>query len=177
VSRKNKHLHEVVIRHVANNGHKAMAQAGHLLLSCSIGPAGIRKMKREGDGTTPAGIWPARYVLYRSDRVRRPETGLPVQIISANDGWCDDPASGSYNRPVSLPSSYSHERLWREDHVYDVVLVIGHNDDPPVRGRGSAVFVHVRRPDCGPTHGCVAFEMNDLLYLLSLMDRSTRVVI
>lgn len=118
-----------------------------------------------------------RYVLYRPDRMQRPRTGLPVHAMSPRDGWCDDPASAHYNRPVTLPFEFSHERLWRDDHLYDLVLVMGHNDDPPVRGRGSAVFIHLRGCDDGPTHGCIAFARSDLLNLLAIIDRHTTVVI
>jgi L,D-peptidoglycan transpeptidase YkuD (ErfK/YbiS/YcfS/YnhG family) len=134
-------------------------------------------MKREGDGATPSGVWPLRHVLYRPDRVLRPRTALPVHAISPGDGWCDDPTSRDYNKQVGLPCRFGHERLWRDDHLYDLVLVMGHNDDPPVRGRGSAVFIHLRAADQGPTHGCIAFTKSDLLFLLGLMDRHTRIVI
>jgi L,D-peptidoglycan transpeptidase YkuD (ErfK/YbiS/YcfS/YnhG family) len=167
----------VVIRHAAFNAHRAVAQVGHLSLNCSIGPAGIRTLKREGDGATPAGVWPLRHVLYRPDRMLRPRTALPVHAISPDDGWCDDPRSAQYNKPVRLPCRFSHERLWRDDHLYDLILVMGHNDDPPVRGRGSAVFIHLRAADGGPTQGCIAFAKRDLLYLLSLVDQHTTVLI
>lgn len=134
-------------------------------------------MKREGDGATPSGVWPLRRVLYRPDRVLRPRTALPVHAISEQDGWCDDPLSRDYNRQVGLPYRYSHERLWREDHLYDLVLVMGHNDDPAVRGRGSAVFIHLRATDDGPTQGCISFAKPDLLHLLSRVDQRTTVVI
>jgi L,D-peptidoglycan transpeptidase YkuD (ErfK/YbiS/YcfS/YnhG family) len=93
---------------------------------------------------------------------------LPTAPIAADDGWCDDPADPAYNRPVRLPYAGRHERLWRDDRLYDLVLVIGHNDDPVVAGAGSAVFVHVARPDWAPTAGCVALALPDLLTLLTV---------
>jgi L,D-peptidoglycan transpeptidase YkuD (ErfK/YbiS/YcfS/YnhG family) len=134
---------------------------------CALGPAGVRQDKREGDGATPAGRFPFRRVLYRADRLARPKTALPCAAIARQDGWCDDPAIPAYNRPVTLPVAASHERLWREDGIYDVIVVIGHNDDPVLPGRGSAVFLHVAHDDFRPTAGCVALARDDLLQLLS----------
>ena len=131
--------------------------------------------KREGDGATPAGVHPLRQVLYRQDRVSRPATGLPARPIRMHDGWCDDPRDPSYNRPVSLPHASSAERLWRDDHVYDVVVVIGYNDRPPSPGLGSAIFLHVARDRFAPTAGCVALAMDDLLAVLRDCDRDTEI--
>ncbi len=133
---------------------------------CAIGPAGVSADKREGDGATPVGGFALRRVLYRPDRLARPETGLPVAALRPEDGWCDDPDDAAYNRPVRLPYAASHERLWRDDGIYDVIVVLGYNDEPPVAGRGSAVFLHVARPDYGPTAGCVALALADLLTVL-----------
>lgn len=123
--------------------------------------------KTEGDGGTPVGMFPLRRVLYRPDRLDAPATGLPVEAIKPDQGWCDDPAHPDYNRPVSLPFAASHEKLWRDDGVYDVIVILGHNDDPPVPGKGSAIFMHVARPDYGPTEGCVALALEDLLDVLA----------
>ncbi len=135
---------------------------------CALGRAGINYVnaKREGDGSTPCGRFPLRRVLYRADRIQRPMTGLPVQALTPADGWSDDPADPLYNRPVTLPHPYSHEALWRDDGLYDIIVVIGHNDDPVVLGHGSAVFIHVATPDYAPTEGCVALAAADLLELI-----------
>ncbi|HEY0836451.1 MAG TPA: L,D-transpeptidase family protein, partial [Azospirillum sp.] len=121
---------------------------------------------REGDGATPVGVWALRRVLWRPDRLARPDTALPTRPIAPDDGWCDDPADPAYNRPVTRPYPAGHESLWRDDSVYDIIVVLGHNDDPVVPGLGSAVFLHVARPDWEPTAGCVALELADLLRLL-----------
>lgn len=134
---------------------------------CALGPAGIRRDKREGDGATPAGRFAFRRVMYRADRLAAPASGLPMEPLTPTDGWCDDPADAAYNRPVRLPQPGRHERLWRTDGVYDVIVVIGHNDAPPRPGHGSAVFLHVARPDYGPTEGCVALALADLLAVLA----------
>ncbi|MGQ9366317.1 L,D-transpeptidase family protein [Azospirillum sp. ST 5-10] len=133
---------------------------------CTLGRGGVRRDKREGDGATPAGRFPLRRVLWRADRLPRPETGLPTAAIAPADGWCDDPGDPAYNRPVTLPYPGRHERMWRDDHVYDLVVVLGHNDDPVVPGRGSAVFMHLVHPGGTPTAGCVALAGDALLALL-----------
>lgn len=144
--------------------------------SCALGRSGFRADKREGDGATPIGNFVLRRVLYRPDRlVKAPRTGLPVAPLAPEDGWCDDPAHPDYNRPVTLPHPASCERLWREDGVYDVIVVLGHNDDPPVPGSGSAIFMHVARPDYSPTEGCVALALPDLLELLGACMPADRI--
>ncbi len=141
---------------------------------CALGWGGIRADKREGDGATPGGSHVLRRVLYRADRLARPPTDLPVEAIDENDGWCDDGDDPAYNRPVRLPYPGRHERLWRDDGVYDVVVVLGYNDDPPVTGRGSAIFLHVARPGFEATAGCVALALPDLLELLRHCDAKAR---
>ena len=138
---------------------------------CALGRGGIRADKREGDGATPAGLFPLRGVLYRADRMARPKTRLPVRMIGPRDEWCDDPASEHYNRGVRLPFAASHERLWRGDHLYDLVVILGHNDAPPKPGMGSAIFIHVATAHYAPTAGCIALRRRDLLRLLRDCDR------
>ena len=123
--------------------------------------------KREGDKASPIGVWPIRRVFYRPDRGGAPKTALPLVAMSPDDGWCDDPHDAAYNRPVKLPRATSAERMWRDDGLYDLVLVLGHNDDPPVAGMGSAIFLHLARPDYAPTEGCVALARPDLEELLA----------
>jgi L,D-peptidoglycan transpeptidase YkuD (ErfK/YbiS/YcfS/YnhG family) len=133
---------------------------------CALGLNGVREDKREGDGATPAGCFPLREVYVRADRLAAPSTGLPASPISPDLGWCDDPADAAYNRPVRLPYAARHERLWRDDEVYDLLIVIGYNDNPVEPGRGSAIFLHVARPDFAPTEGCIAMRLADLSDLL-----------
>jgi len=143
------------------------AHWGEHVWRCAIGPAGASSNKREGDGATPVGRFPLRRLLYRPDRLERPATALPTAPLSPLDGWCDDPADALYNRLVRLPYPARHERLWREDRLYDLLVVVGHNDDPVVPGAGSAVFLHVAGPDYSPTGGCVALATGDLLAFLA----------
>jgi len=144
---------------------------------CALGRGGISVVKREGDGVTPAGRFPLRRLLYRADRLPAPRCALPAAAIQSHDGWCDASGDAACNRQVRLPYAASAERLWREDGLYDLVLVLGHNDAPPVAGAGSAIFVHVARADYGPTEGCVALAKADLLEVLAALDESTVVAI
>lgn len=144
---------------------------------CAIGRAGIAARKNEGDGTTPSGRFPLRRVLYRADRLDRPRTGLPSDAIAPEDGWCDAPGDPRYNRPVSHPYRASAERLWRADGCYDLLAVIGFNDDPVVDGAGSAIFLHVARPGYSPTEGCVALAAEDLRKVLAEWRSEDRIEI
>ena len=106
-----------------------------------------------------------------------PQTGLPVSAISPNDGWCDAPNDAAYNQAVSLPYTASAESLWRDDNVYDLIVVLGHNDSPVVPGCGSAIFIHVAQPDYAATEGCVALALEDLLEVLNDCDHQTQICI
>ena len=162
---------------VYREGAEWRAALGARTWRCAVGRSGVSGDKAEGDGATPAGRFPLRRVLYRPDRVPAPETDLPTATIDRDDGWCDEPGDPAYNRAVRLPYPAGHERMWREDHLYDVVVIIGHNDDPPQPGDGSAIFLHVARPDYGPTEGCVAFALPDLLEILRPADGATHVCV
>jgi len=143
----------------------------------ALGKSGLTDAKREGDGATPIGVFPLRNLLYRAERLPAPSTGLAVSAIHPGDGWSDDSADPLYNRPVPLPHPYSHERLWREDGLYDLVVPLGYNDDPPAPGLGSAIFLHCARADYGPTEGCVAIAFLDLLAVLAGCSAVTRIAI
>jgi len=137
-------------------------------IPCSIGRGGLIAAadKKEGDGATPIGRWPIRGVLLRPDRVPPPtELQLPWRWIRPEDGWSDGIDDPAYNRPVRHPHDFSAERLWREDGLYDVIVVLGHNDAPVVPGAGSAIFWHCWR-DPATTEGCVAIASEDMIALL-----------
>jgi L,D-peptidoglycan transpeptidase YkuD (ErfK/YbiS/YcfS/YnhG family) len=142
-------------------------QCGNRTYRCALGRGGVRLDKREGDGATPAGRFPLRRVLYRPDRLPAPSTRLPVTPLAPDDGWCDDPADSRYNRPVQLPYAAHHEELWRADALYDVIVIIGHNDEPVITGMGSAIFMHLASADYQATQGCIALAGQDLLELLA----------
>lgn len=136
---------------------------GQRTLRCALGRAGVlaADQKREGDGASPLGVWPIRKVLYRPDK-GAPETALPLEPIARDDGWCDDPEDKAYNRPIKLPFTGSFEKMWRDDHLYDLVVVLGHNDDPPQPYKGSCIFMHLAKAGYAPTEGCVALAREDL---------------
>lgn len=146
---------------------------------CALGRGGVtlEGEKKEGDGKTPIGIYPVRQAFYRPDKFDEPLCQLQVRPISPELGWCDDPARAEYNKLVRLPFGGSHEKMWREDSLYDLVLVIGHNDDPPIPGRGSAIFVHVAKEGFEPTEGCVAVAPSVMLSLLRQLSPDDRVLI
>ncbi|HEY8004844.1 MAG TPA: L,D-transpeptidase family protein [Phenylobacterium sp.] len=136
---------------------------------CALGAAGVRpaREKREGDLASPAGVWEIRRVLYRPDKGGPPVTGLPAQALAPDDGWCDAPDDPDYNRPIKLPHHGSFEKMWRDDGIYDLIVVLGHNDDPPKPFMGSCIFLHLNRPGYSPTQGCVALAREDLEALLA----------
>ena len=143
----------------------------------AIGRGGIGHKGGEGDGITPLGTWPLRRLLYRADRVPAVKTLLPLSTIAPDDGWCDAPGDPAYNTPVKLPYRTSAEIMWRKDHIYDLVVVIGFNDAPVVPGKGSAIFLHVARPNYSPTAGCVAIARADLVHLLALLKHGDTITI
>ena len=149
---------------------------GGRTVRCALGRSGVAPAqdKAEGDGATPLGLWPMRRVLYRADH-GAPRTELPLAPISREDGWCDDPADPLYNRPVRLPYPASSEQMWRDDRLYDLVVVLGHNDDPPVPGRGSCIFLHLARPEYSATEGCIALARPDLEAVLALAQPGSAV--
>lgn len=153
------------------------ASWGALRLRCALGKGGVSTAKHEGDGATPIGAFAMRRLLYRADRGAVPLTRLPKAPIARNDGWCDDPADAAYNQPVKLPYRARAEHLWRADRLYDLVVVLGYNDDPVIAGAGSAIFLHIAAADYTPTQGCIALASEDLRRVLSEADALSRVVV
>lgn len=148
---------------------------GQEIYRCALGRGGFKENKKEGDGTTPAGTFKLREVLYRADRMARPKTQLPVREIKESDGWCDDVKSPNYNKLIKLPTEEKHEKLFRDDEVYDLIVVLGYNDEPVVPGLGSAIFMHIARPTYSPTEGCIALEKSELLKILETCDSETTI--
>jgi L,D-peptidoglycan transpeptidase YkuD (ErfK/YbiS/YcfS/YnhG family) len=146
-------------------------------LPVALGRAGIQANKREGDGATPRGRFRFLRLWWRADRLPHPGTRLPTRRIEMNDAWCEDPSDRRYNRAVKLSQASSADRLWRNDHLYDLVVELDHNTRPRAKNRGSAVFIHVARPGFAPTAGCVALKAEDLTRLLARVVRDTRIVV
>lgn len=150
------------------DGRTGLLHAGDRIIPCAIGKGGLIPAadKREGDGASPIGIWPIRGILLRPDRVRLPAgLQLPWRWLRPDDGWSDAVGDPAYNRPVRHPHAFSAERLWRDDGLYDVILILGHNDTLPVAGLGSAIFWHCWN-DAAATEGCIAITRQSLLALL-----------
>lgn len=169
------HRRQLFVRTLSKSRSRGCLQFGPLRLPCALGASGIRALKREGDGATPLGDFRCLLALYRPDRMMRPRTGLPLAPIRPLDGWCDAPRDRNYNRPVRHPYPESAEHLWRDDGLYDIIVVLDQNTRPRIRHRGSAVFLHMAREGYKPTAGCVALKPADLMKLIQHLDRRARI--
>jgi L,D-peptidoglycan transpeptidase YkuD (ErfK/YbiS/YcfS/YnhG family) len=167
----------MTVRRKPGNPSQGWLVAGPLALPVALGRAGVKPNKREGDGATPRGTFRLKRLWWRSERHPRPTTLLPLQRIKPDDGWCEDPSDRHYNRPVKVPAGSSADRLARLDTLYDFVVELDHNTRPRVAGRGSAVFIHVARPQFAPTAGCIALDINSLRRLLVRLSSRTIIVV
>ena len=147
-----------------------------LKIKCAIGKKGIGYKKKEGDLITPRGQFKIKFILYRKDRVKI-STKLKTKIIKKKMGWCDDPKSSHYNKLVKLPFSHKHEKLFKKENIYDIILVLNYNMDPIKKNKGSAIFIHVTRNNYEKTEGCVAIKKISLLKLLKKIKINTKVKI
>lgn len=166
----------IIVRTLRASAQRGFVELGPFRLPCALGQTGIRALKREGDGATPRGRFPLRFAFYRPD-AGRPKAALPLKAMRRSSGWCDSATDRNYNRAVALPYPASAERMWRSDGLYDVVVVVGYNERPRVKGRGSAIFMHVARDGLNPTEGCVALRLGDLRRLLAVLPRNSEIVI
>ncbi len=153
------------VRPLAGNKARGWLTAGPFRVPCALGPAGIVRLKREGDGGTPAGRFRLLWGYYRPDRLRPGAAGVPLKPMRPDQGWCEDPASPRYNRPVRLPAADCTDRMWRDDRLYDLVFVLDQNFTRRAKGRGSAIFFHLARPGLAPTAGCVGIRPADMAKL------------
>ena len=143
---------------------------------CALGKAGIKNKTKEGDNITPKGTYKTIKLFYRSDKISKIKTILKKFKIKKNMGWCDDPRSKFYNKEIKLPSLYSHEKLYRKDSVYDLVVVLNYNFKPIIKNKGSAIFIHVTNK-YKSTQGCIALKKEDLVKLLSVIKKNTKIKI
>ena len=167
---------------ICNNNTLNVSSDGKLrfnkkVYKCAIGKSGLLKNKREGDGTTPIGTFSIREIFYRADRIAKPKSRIRVSSLTPNDAWSDDPENVNYNKKVMLPHNGRTERLWRKDHVYDIIVVIGYNDKPPIKLLGSAIFLHIAKNNYEKTEGCIAVEYNDLIEIISNMPETCFITI
>lgn len=160
-----------------DNPRRGRIVAGNVVIACALGKGGITRAKREGDSATPAGAHRPLHGYYRADRVSRPRTTVPLVPLRRSDGWCDAPGHRSYNRHVTLPFTARHETMWRDDHVYDIVIDLGWNLRPRIQGHGSAIFLHLARDGLAPTEGCIAVPRDKAERLLALIGPQTRIIV
>jgi len=159
------------VRPRAGNRAKGWLIAGALRVPCALGPTGIVRRKREGDGGTPAGRFAMLWGYYRPDRRRPQAAGVPLRPMRRDQGWCEDPASARYNRPVRVPARDATDRMWRTDHLYDLTFVLDQNFTRRSKNAGSAIFFHLARPGLIPTAGCVAISAGDMRKLAPRLAR------
>ena len=143
---------------------------------CALGKSGINNKIKEGDNVTPRGTYKAIKLFYRSDRISKIRTVLKKIKIKKNMGWCDDPDSKFYNKQIKLPTLFSHEKLYRKDNIYDLIVVLNYNFKPVVKNKGSAIFIHITNK-YKPTQGCIALTKDNLIKLLSLIKKNTKIKI
>lgn len=172
-------MHDLII---STPPHRTYATIDGKEYRCSVGKNGLACDKKEGDNCTPIGQFPLRRVFYRPDKINPTEirTSLPTQVLTPSDGWCDDPQAPEYNQFVNLETfntQISYENLWRTDDVYDLIIVVGYNDDPVAPGKGSAIFIHIARENYAGTAGCVAFSKGDLLKILFHLSKDSSLIV
>ena len=149
----------------------------NLKFRCALGKAGIKNKKKEGDNITPEGTFKIIKVYYRPDKIKNIAISIKKKKIKKNIGWCDDPVSNSYNKEIKLPSRFSHEKLYRKDNLYDLILVLNYNTNPIIKNKGSAIFIHIAKKKYEPTAGCIALKKKDLLKLLKNIKKNTKIKI
>jgi L,D-peptidoglycan transpeptidase YkuD (ErfK/YbiS/YcfS/YnhG family) len=167
---------DIVVRSLSRASRRGVVEVGWIRFACALGRGGRVVRKAEGDGGTPVGVWRLRAVRYRSDHAPRPPAppDLPVRATRPADGWCDGRGDRNYNRPVRRPYPASTETMWRDDGLYDLVVILDHNERPRRQGGGSAIFMHVARPGLTPTEGCVALPLAQLRRLLGHLGLGAR---
>ena len=146
-------------------------------LKCSIGKMGTTFSKKEGDLSTPKGLFKLGHLYYRKDRIKLNKCKIKKKIIRKNMGWCDDIKSKKYNREIFFPFKFSAEKLYRKDKIYDIFINIKYNYFPVKKNKGSAIFLHLTNRKKSPTKGCVAIEKKDFLKILPLINRKTKILI
>ena len=152
-------------------------QYKNLKFRCALGKAGIKKKEKEGDNVTPKGIFKITSMYYRHDKIKNIITAVKKIKIKKNIGWCDDPDSHFYNQQISLPNKFGHEKLYRNDHLYDLILVINYNTNPIIKNKGSAIFIHIAKKNYKKTKGCIALKRANLIQLVSKIKKNTKIKI
>ena len=150
--------------------------ADEFKFKCSIGKKGLKSKKMEGDNCTPKGVFKIGKVYYRPDRAEKPDTSLNTKKIKKNMGWCDDAYNKNYNKEIVLNKKNIGEKLFRKDNAYDILIVIEYNTNKTKPFKGSAIFIHLTK-NYSPTEGCIALKKNDLLILLKIINKNSKIKI
>jgi L,D-peptidoglycan transpeptidase YkuD (ErfK/YbiS/YcfS/YnhG family) len=145
----------------------------NLKFRCALGKAGVKRKKIEGDNITPKGTFKINKIYYRSDHIKKMSSKLKLIEIKKNIGWCNDPTSKQYNQLIKLPNKYKHEKLYRKDNIYDLILVLNYNMKPIIKNKGSAIFIHVAKKNYKKTAGCIALKKADLICLVREIEKKT----
>ncbi len=146
-------------------------------LKCCIGKSGFTKSKKEGDLKTPKGLFNIGPLYYRKDRIKLAKCLIGKRVIKKNMGWCDDPKSKKYNKQIFYPFKYNSEKLYIKKKNYDIFINIKYNQQPILKGKGSAIFLHISNKNYKPTKGCVAILKKDLLKIIPLINKKTKILI
>jgi L,D-peptidoglycan transpeptidase YkuD (ErfK/YbiS/YcfS/YnhG family) len=142
---------------------------------CALGKGGIKQKEREGDFITPKGKFKLIKIYYSSDRIKKISSTLKKIKIKKNMGWCDDVSSNYYNKQIKINKKITHEKLHRKDSLYDIIVVLNYNLNPIIKGKGSAIFLHVAKKNYNKTQGCIALKKNELLSLISKIKKNTQI--
>ena len=146
-------------------------------LKCSIGKSGLTNSKKEGDMATPKGLYKLGMLYYRKDRIKSLKCKISKKIIKKNMGWCDNPKSKKYNQEISFPFKFSAEKLYRKDRIYDFFINIKYNHFPIIKGKGSAIFLHLSNKNYKATKGCISLQKKDFLKILPFINKRTKIFI
>ena len=149
----------------------------NLKFGCALGKAGVGNKKGEGDNITPKGNYKIVTIYYRKDRVKKITSKIKLIQIKKDMGWCDDPRSESYNQLIKLPTNFRHEKLFRKENIYDLIIVLNYNMNPVIKNKGSAIFIHIAKKKFQPTEGCIAISKKNLLYLIRNISKNTKIKI
>ena len=155
---------------------KGIGKIGNFRFKCCLGRKGVTYEKSEGDHKTPLGMFPLLYVMYRKDRIKKLKTNLSSYSIKKNHVCCDNSNSINYNKIYKKKETDETESLWRKDSLYDVIIVVGYNDQPVQKGKGSAIFIHLTTKKYTPTKGCIALNLNDMKKLLSYNPKNIKII-
>ena len=168
---------QLIVRRISAKNSRGWVEFGPFRWACALGRSGTSPLKREGDGATPSGRHRLLYGYFRPGQFPRVKAALPLKALKAGQGWCDAPSDGNYNREVRQPYKASAESLWRDDRLYDCIIVLDYNVCPRARGKGSVIFMHVARPGLLPTEGCIALRKSDLRILLAHLPLNASIVV